>query len=261
MQAAPYTCAVRRVSVLHTCKSMLHSLVRHITKLCMLTALAHTSSTVPAARRPSGRSAIQRRAAAANFAVAAAVAAEAADAIPMTRDHPIRASSKPQHNHRRLGGLGPSKTGLDHVRSGRITKTVSGGSSGGGSSGGSARFSSLMDALGDMEARQGIFRPQQQPQQLRPTRTLSLGEPNSVPSSAASQRPALFDRGFVSRWHEPVGPVSPSILTLSPDLFQLGPSPFVPESWNSGSLCHSSLHAGHGIQPQYPLFKTRECAG
>ena len=245
------------------CNSMLHSLAHHIAKLCILGSLAHTCSTLPAARRPSGRSAIQRRAAAANFAVAAAVAAEAADAIPMSRDHSSRAPSKSQHNHRRMGSLGPSKTGLDHVRSGHIIKTVSGGSSGGGSSGGLMRFSSLMDALGDMEARQGGFQLQQQPQQLRPTRTLSLGEPNSVPSSqtGASQRPALFDRGFVSRWHEPVGPVSPSILTLNSDLFQLGPSPFVPEGWNAPSFCHSSQHAGHGIQPQYPLFKSRECAG
>lgn len=233
----------------------------HAARYCIFITLAYASNTLPAVRRPSGRSAIQRRAAAANFAVAAAVAAEAADAIPMTRDQPSRASSKSQHNHRRLGSLGPSKTGLDHVRSGRITKTVSGGSSGGNSSGGSARFSSLMDALGDMEARLGSFRPLQQTQQLRPTRTLSLGEPNNVPTSGASQRPALFDRGFVNRWHEPVGPISPSILTLSSDLFQLRPSPLVPEGWNAPSFCHASLHAGHGIQPQYPLFKTRECAG
>ena len=218
------------------------------------------ADTLHAVRRPTGRGAIQRRAAAANFAVAAAVAAEAADAIPMTREQPSRGAAKSQHNPRRVGRQGATKTGLDHVTSGRITKTVSGGSSGGGSSGGSARFGSLMDALGDMEARQGSFRPQQQ-QQPCPNRTMSLCEPSCLPSSGTSQRPALFDRGFVSRWHEPVGPVSPSILTLSPDLFQLGPSPFVPENWPAPSFCHSSLHAGHGIQPQYPLFKTRECAG
>ena len=234
---------------MYVCMYVLHSGALHCSSL--------PPSTLHAVRRPSGRSAIQRRAAAANFAVAAAVAAEAADALPMTRDHASRASSKSQHNHRRLGAHGLSKTGLDHVRSGRITKTVSGGSSGGGSSGGSARFSSLMDALGNMEARQGGFRQQQQPQ-LRPSGTLSLGEPSTGPnSSGVSQRPALFDRGFVNRWHEPVGSVSPSILTLSSDLFQLGSSPFV----HAPSLCHSSLHAGHDIQPQYPLFKSRECAG
>lgn len=212
-------------------------------------------------RRSNGRSAIQRRAAAANFAVAAAVAAEAADAIPMNREHANRASAKAQHNHRRLGNHGTANTGLDLVRSGRIVKTTSGGSSGGASSGCLARYSSLMDALGDLEARQGSFRQQQQQQQPRPHRALSMSEPSSVPGSGTSHRPALFDRGFVSRWHEPVGPVSPRILTLSPDLFQLGPSPFVSESWPgpSSSLCGSSLHAG--MQPQYPLFKSRECAG
>ena len=212
-----------------------------------------------AVRRPNGRSAIQRRAAAANFAVAAAVAAEAADAVPMTREHPSRAFAKPQHNHRRLGNHGTGKTGLDLVRSGRITKSVSGGSSGGGSSGGSMRFSGLMDALGEMEARQGGFRPQQQHQQPRPNRALSLSEPSSVPSSETSQRPALFDRGVVSRWHDPFGSASPSILTLSPDLFQLGPSPFVSEAWPgpAPSFYSSSLHP----HPRYPLFKSRECAG
>lgn len=223
-----------------------------------------------AVRRPNGRSAIQRRAAAANFAVAAAVAAEAADALPPSRDHISHPSSKPQHSHRRHVTIGTYKTGLDHIRSGRITKTVSGGSSGGGSSGaGSARFSSLMEALGEMEAREGGF-TQQQSQQAqqqpppRPGRSASLGDHSTVTNVAGGQgyRPALFDKGnngSLNRWHEPVGPVSPRILTLSPDLFQLGSSSLTTDGWLAPSFCHTSFHAG--IQPQFPLFKSRECAG
>lgn len=177
--------------------------------------------------------------------------------MPTNREHASRAFAKPQHNHRRLGNHGTARTGLDLVRSGHITKTVSGGSSGGGSSGGSARFSSLMDALGEMEARQGGFNRPQHQLQPSPNRALSLSEPSNMPSSGTSPRPALFDRSLTNRWHEPLGSVSPSILTLSPELFQLGPSPFVAEGWpgSAPSYCNTSLH------PQYPLFKSRECAG
>ena len=226
-----------------------------------------------AVRRPNGRSAIQRRAAAANFAVAAAVAAEAADALPPSRDHLSRPSPKLHHTHRRPGSFGAHKTSLDRIRSGRITKTVSGGSSGGGSSGGgSARFSSLMDALGEMEAREGSFKQQQaqQAQQQEPPpcsgpgRSTSLGERSALANSGGGpgQRPALFDRGsngYLNRWHEPVGPISPRILTLSPELFQLSSSSFTSDGWPAPSFCHTSFHAG--VQPQFPLFKSRECAG
>ena len=220
---------------------------------------AIVSDDVCAVRRPNGRSAIQRRAAAANFAVAAAVAAEAADALPAGREYNGRTAPRATHSHRRYGSHTISKAGLDHVRSGRITKTVSGGSSGGGSSRGSARFSSLMDALGDMEAREGGFKAQQQP---RPTTTIPVGEHDSARVSGIRQRPALFDggnHGFANRWHEPIGPVSPKILTLSSNLFQLGQSTLAPEGWSAPSLCHTSFHAGS--QPQFPLFKTRDCAG
>ena len=205
-------------------------------------------------RRPNGRTAIQRRAAAANFAVAAAVAAEAADVVPSNHQHSSRALSKSHNAHNRHGSNVLTRTGLDHIRSGRITKAMSGGSSGAGSSGGSMRFGSLMDALGEMESRGGGFN-----QQPRANRTLSLGAPPNGFGSHASLRPALFDRGgngSVNRWHEQLGPISPRILTLSPDLFQVGPSTYAAAGWSAPSLCHSMIDAGMSIQPQFPLFKT-----
>lgn len=205
-----------------------------------------------AVRRPNGRTAIQRRAAAANFAVAAAVAAEAADLIPSDHQYSSRASSKSHSTHRQQGSNGMARTGLDSIRSGRITKAISGGSSGAGSSGGSTRFGSLMDALGEMEATEGGFRLQHQA-----NRTLSLGHAsNGFGPSYGHSRPALFgsgNNGYVNRWHEPVGP--PRILTLSPELFRLGSSSHAPSGFSAPSSCHSMVDAGMSLQPQFPLFK------
>ena len=184
---------------------------------------------------------MQRRAAAANFAVAAAVAAEAADAIPSGNPHSSRASGKVQAAHKRQGSNGMTKAGLDHVRSGRITKAMSGGSSGAGSSGGTVRFASLMDALGEMEAREGGF--SQQAHAHRPL--------------AHDAQPALFDGGSnINRWHAPLGPTSPMVLTLGADLFHPGSSAGQSVVTWSPSLCHSIDDAGSSLHHQIPLFKS-----
>ena len=206
-----------------------------------------------AVRKPNGRTAIQRRAAAANFAVAAAVAAEAADIMPKSIQHSVRVSAKNHSTHRRNGSNSMNRFALDHVRSGRITKALSGGSSGAGSSGGTIRFGSLMDALGELEGRQGGFRPQ-----AHSSGALSLGASSGFGGYGGTLRPALFgsgSNGFVSRWHEPLGPVSPRILTLSPELFQLGSSSHASANWSGPSSCHSMVDAGMSLQPQFPLFK------
>lgn len=213
----------------------------------------HIKASAPEVRKPNGRTAIQRRAAAANFAVAAAVAAEAADIMPKSIQHSVRVSAKNHSTHRRNGSNSMNKFALDHVRSGRITKALSGGSSGAGSSGGTIRFGSLMDALGELEGRQGGFRPQ-----AHSSGALSLGASSGFGGYRGTLRPALFgsgSNGFVSRWHEPLGPVSPRILTLSPELFQLGSSSHASANWSGPSSCHSMVDAGMTLQPQFPLFK------
>ncbi|DBA69521.1 TPA: hypothetical protein ACH3X2_012722 [Trebouxia sp. C0005] len=213
----------------------------------------HIKASAPEVRKPNGRTAIQRRAAAANFAVAAAVAAEAADIMPKSIQHSGRVSAKNHTTHRRSGSNSMNRFALDHVRSGRITKALSGGSSGAGSSGGTIRFGSLMDALGELEGREGGFRPQ-----AHSSGALSLGASSGFGGYGGTLRPALFgsgSHGFVSRWHEPLGPVSPRILTLSPDLFQLGSSSQGSAAWSVPSSCHSMVDAGMSLQPQFPLFK------
>ncbi|KAL0047032.1 hypothetical protein WJX82_004759 [Trebouxia sp. C0006] len=213
----------------------------------------HIKASAPEVRKPTGRTAIQRRAAAANFAVAAAVAAEAADIMPKSIQHSSRVSAKNHSTHRRSGSNSMNRFALDHVRSGRITKALSGGSSGGGSSGGTIRFGSLMDALGELEGREGGFRPQ-----AHSSGALSLGASGGLGGYGGTLRPALFgsgSNGFVSRWHEPLGPVSPRILTLSPELFQLGSSSHAPAGWSVPSSCHGMVDAGMSLQPQFPLFK------
>ena len=188
---------------------------------------------------------MQRRAAAANFAVAAAVAAEAADAIPSGNQHSSRASAKVQAAHKRQGSNGVTKAGLDHVRSGRITKAMSGGSSGAGSSGGTVRFASLMDALGEMEAREGGFS-----QPAHAHRVLAHG-------SGQNAQPALFDGGSnINRWHAPLGPTSPRVLTLGADLFHSSLSAGQAVVTWSPSLCHSIDDAGSSLHHQIPLFKS-----
>ena len=216
-------------------------------------SMALTGSDMSAVRRANGRTAIQRRAAAANFAVAAAVAAEAADVLPMSMPHSSRASSKSNSTHRRNGSNGMTRSGLDHVRSGRVSKALSGGSSGAGSSGATMRFGSLMDALGEMESRECGLR-----QQNHSNSALPQGVANGTGGYGGSLRPALFgsgSNGFVSRWHEPLGPVSPKILTLSPELFQVGSSNYASAGWSLPSACHNMVDAGLSLQPHFPLFK------
>ena len=201
-------------------------------------------------RRPNGRIAIQRRAAAANYAVAAAVAAEAADIHPANNQYSSRAASNPYNAHKQNGGVGLPRTGLEGIRSGRITKTARGGSIG---AAGSMRFGSLMTALGELEAEEGSFEPQGYANR-------SLGTSTVAGLGTESVRPALFGNGgtgFVNRWHEPLGAVSPRILTLSSDLFQLGSSSFGAAGWSAAapSSCHAMHDAGAPLQPHFPLFK------
>lgn len=195
-----------------------------------------------AVRRTNGRNAMQRRAAAANFAVAAAVAAEAADALPNSTHYSSRASGKSHAAHKRHGSNAMTKTSLDHVRSGRITKTVSSGSSGAGSSGGIVRFANLIEALGEFEARQGGF-----------------GQPSKALTHVSGKHsgPVLFDGSSnVSRWHGPIGPSSPKVLALGDDRFHLASSSSQSVVTWSPSLTNSMSDGGSSLPQQIPLFKS-----
>ncbi len=173
--------------------------------------------------------------------------------MPKSIHHSSRVSAKTHSTHRRSGSNSMNRFALDHVRSGRIAKALSGGSSGAGSSGGTMRFGSLMDALGELEGREGGFRPQ-----AHSSGALSLRASSGFGGYGGTLRPALFgsgSNGFVSRWHEPLGPVSPRILTLRPELFQLGSSSHPSAGWSVPSSCHSIVDAGMSLQPQFPLLK------